>query len=321
MESSALIHSSSFSVSRFTDAKSTRFNSTTLIITIFPIHITNSFTPPRRSLLLLAKAACKNHNHNHQHCCSVELTVSNHPQKLLIAFPKAIGWIRLSNFLREHHHLCCSSAAIFLAAAVSPHFIPKPYIIPIQYTFMIIAFPHVGISASLDALMDIAGGKVNIHVLMALAAFASVFMGNTLEEGLLLTMFNLAHIKLKESNPNSALVIDVNNDNVPNFFDLSYKSVHVHNVEVESYRGGQVLDSLPSCHIIAFDKTGTLTTSGLTCKATEPIYGHHQSSVTPCCMPNCEKEAMEKGTIHPIGRAMVDHNVGKDLPYVSVESF
>lgn len=35
---------------------------------------------------------------------------------------------------------------------------------------------------------------MNIHVLMALAAFASVFMGNALEGGLLLTMFNLAHI-------------------------------------------------------------------------------------------------------------------------------
>lgn len=42
--------------------------------------------------------------------------------------------------------------------------------------------------------MDIAGGKINIHVLMALAAFASVFMGNSLEGGLLLAMFNLAHI-------------------------------------------------------------------------------------------------------------------------------
>lgn len=42
--------------------------------------------------------------------------------------------------------------------------------------------------------MDVAGGRVNIHVLMALAAFASVFMGNALEGGLLLSMFNLAHI-------------------------------------------------------------------------------------------------------------------------------
>ena len=52
----------------------------------------------------------------------------------------------------------------------------------------------VQVSASLDALTDIFGGKVNIHVLMALAAFASVFMGNPLEGGLLLAMFNLAHI-------------------------------------------------------------------------------------------------------------------------------
>lgn len=50
------------------------------------------------------------------------------------------------------------------------------------------------VSASFDALIDIAGGKINIHVLMALAAFASVFMGNSLEGGLLLAMFNLSHI-------------------------------------------------------------------------------------------------------------------------------
>lgn len=50
------------------------------------------------------------------------------------------------------------------------------------------------VSASLDALIEISSGKVNIHVLMAMAAFASVFMGNSLEGGLLLAMFNLAHI-------------------------------------------------------------------------------------------------------------------------------
>ncbi|RRT84493.1 hypothetical protein BHE74_00024797, partial [Ensete ventricosum] len=50
------------------------------------------------------------------------------------------------------------------------------------------------VSAALDAIVIIASGKVNIHVLMALAAFASVFMGNSLEGGLLLAMFNLAHI-------------------------------------------------------------------------------------------------------------------------------
>lgn len=60
-------------------------------------------------------------------------------------------------------------------------------------TFGII-FYSCQVSASLDSLIDITGGKINIHVLMALAAFASAFMGNPLEGGLLLAMFNLAHI-------------------------------------------------------------------------------------------------------------------------------
>jgi Na+/serine symporter len=50
------------------------------------------------------------------------------------------------------------------------------------------------VSASLDALIEMSGGKVSIHVLMAMAAFATIFMGNALEGGLLLAMFNLAHI-------------------------------------------------------------------------------------------------------------------------------
>ncbi|KAJ4890735.1 hypothetical protein Rs2_30483 [Raphanus sativus] len=515
MEPAALIHSSSLTIFP-SPLKSTlrlaRLNS----FLLQPIRTSAS---PRRSFhLLTTKSACQNHHrhhhhheheqvHHHRHCCSVGLKASNYPQKVLIDFAKSIGWIRLGNFLRENLHLCCTSALLFFAAAACPCVTPKPYIKPLQNSFMIVAFPLVGISASLDALMDVAGGRVNIHVLMALAAFASVFMGNALEGGLLLSMFNLAHIaeefftsrsvvdvrELKESNPETALVIDVDNDNALNFFNLSYKSVHVHNVEVGSYilvgtgeivpvdcqvyqgnatitiehltgevkpleakagdrvpggarnldgriivkatkawnestlnkilklteesnsskpkiqrwldefgevyskvvvvlsvsiaflgpvlfnwpflstvacrgsvyralgfmmaaspcalavaplayataisscarkgillKGGHVLDALASCHTIGFDKTGTLTTGGLTCKAIEPIYGHEEvnnASVTPCCMPNCEKEAlavvaaMEKGTTHPIGRAMVDHSIGKDLPSVSVESF
>ncbi|CDY46080.1 BnaA09g42040D [Brassica napus] len=417
MEPAAFTHSSSLTRFPFSLKATLRLNSLLLQPTTLPIH-----TSPRRSVHLLTKSACENHSHHHhhehdhhhhhhhhhhRHCCSVGQTASKYPQKVLIEFAKAIGWIRLANFLREHLYLCCTSAVLFITAAACPYLIPKPYIKPLQNSFMIVAFPLVGISASLDAIMDVAGGKVNIHVLMALAAFASVFMGNALEGGLLLSMFNLAHIaeefftsrsmvdvkELKESNPETALVIDVDNDNVPNFFDLSYKSVHLHNVEVGSYilvgtgeivpvdcqvyqgnatitvehltgevkpleakagdrwlifndvqhvedlscarkgillKGGQVLDALASCHTIGFDKTGTLTTGGLTCKAIEPIYGHEEgnnASVTPCCIPNCEKEAlavvaaMEKGTTHPIGRAMVDHSIGKDLPSVSVESF
>lgn len=349
---------------------------------------------------------------------------------------------------------------------------------------------------------------MNIHVLMALAAFASVFMGNALEGGLLLAMFNLAHIaeefftsrsvvdvkELKENYPDSALVLNVNDEKLPDLAHLSYTSIPVHDVEVGSYilvvtgeavpvdcevfqgsgtitiehltgeikpieakigdripggarnvdgrmivkatktwkestlsrivqlteeaqqnkpklqrwldefgeqyskvvvglsvaiallgpllfkwpfittaacrgsiyralglmvaaspcalavaplayataisscarkgillKGGQVLDALASCHTIAFDKTGTLTTGGLMFKAIEPIYGHlignNQTTLTSCCIPNCEKEAlavaaaMEKGTTHPIGRAVVDHSKGEDLPSVSVENF
>ncbi|XP_031385394.1 probable cadmium/zinc-transporting ATPase HMA1, chloroplastic isoform X2 [Punica granatum] len=350
-------------------------------------------------------------------------------------------------------------------------------------------------------------GKVNIHVLMALAAFASAFMGNPLEGGMLLAMFNLAHIaeeyftsrsvidvrELKENYPDFALVLDVDDNALPNFSDLAYGRVPVHDVQVGSFilvgagesvpvdcevfqgsatitiehltgevkpveakvgdripsgarnldgriivkatktwkestlsrivqlteeaqlnkpklqrwldefgeyyskvvvvlsvavavigpflfkwpfistsacrgsvyralglmvaaspcalavaplayataisscarkgillKGGHVLDALASCRTIAFDKTGTLTTGGLMFKALEPIYGHktgENESKIACCDPTCEKEAlavaaaMEKGTTHPIGRAVVDHCEGKDLPRVSVESF
>ena len=50
------------------------------------------------------------------------------------------------------------------------------------------------VPALLDASMDLGGGKMNIHVLMALAAFASAFLGNALEGALLLAMFALSHV-------------------------------------------------------------------------------------------------------------------------------
>lgn len=76
-----------------------------------------------------------------------------------------------------------------------------------------------------------------------------------------------------------------------------------------------MLDALASCQSIAFDKTGTLTTGKLMCKAIEPIHGHSidgfESEDLPCCIPNCESEAlavaaaMERGTTHPIGRYII----------------
>ncbi|XP_062104258.1 probable cadmium/zinc-transporting ATPase HMA1, chloroplastic [Humulus lupulus] len=133
------------------------------------------------------------------------------------------------------------------------------------------------VSAALDALIDISGGKVNIHVLMALKAFASVFMGNALEGGLLLAMFNLAHIaeeyftsrsmidvkELKENHPESALVLDMNEDRLPNTTDLAYKRVPVHNIEVGSYVLVGAGESVPvDCEV--FQGNATITIEHLT---------------------------------------------------------
>lgn len=41
--------------------------------------------------------------------------------------------------------------------------------------------------------------------------------------------------ELKENHPEFALVLDMNDDKLPNTFNLAYKRVPVHNVEVGSY--------------------------------------------------------------------------------------
>ncbi|KAK1316427.1 hypothetical protein QJS10_CPA05g01232 [Acorus calamus] len=439
------------------------------------------------------------HHHHHHHHEGLEL---NGPAEAFHRFARSVGWAQLADLLRENLRLCCCSLGLLLAAAACPCVLPKPSASLSQNALVFVAFPLVGVSAAYDAVIDIAAGKVNIHVLMALAAFASVFMGNTLEGGLLLAMFNLAHIaeeyftsramvdvkELKDNNPDFALVLEENSDGSPQFSELIYKKVPVHDLEVGLYilvkagevvpvdgkvyqgastitiehltgeakpldikagdrvpggarnldgmmiikatktwnqstlnrimqlteegqlnkpklqrwldefgehyskvvvglslavavigpfvfkwpfigtsvtrgsvyralglmvaaspcalavaplayvtaisacarkgillKGGHVLDALASCHTIAFDKTGTLTTGNLMCKAIEPIRGHRMG--IPCCVPSCEKEAlavaaaMEKGTTHPIGRAVVEHSLGKDLPNIFLKSF
>jgi Cd2+/Zn2+-exporting ATPase len=90
-------------------------------------------------------------------------------------------------------------------------------------------------------------------------------------------------------------------------------------------KGGEVLDALAVCDTVAFDKTGTLTTGELICKAIEPLRGHGLQE--PCCIPSCETEALavatalERGAIHPIARAVVDHSQGKELPAVEIDDF
>ncbi|KAK9109310.1 hypothetical protein Sjap_017370 [Stephania japonica] len=202
------------------------------------------------------------HHHHHQHHHhghggeGAKLTGS---QRAVLRFAKAIGWADLADLLREHLQLCCCSAALLLAAAVCPYVLPKPAAKTLQNAFISVAFPLVGVSAGLDALIDIAAGKINIHVLMALAAFASVFMGNPLEGALLLAMFNLAHIaeeyftsrsmvdvkELKESHPDFALVLTGNGDTPSHFSDLAYTKIPVHDLEVGSCILVRAGESLP----------------------------------------------------------------------------
>lgn len=162
---------------------------------------------------------------------------------------------------------------MFVAAAVCPHLIPKPAVKPLQLGLTSIAFPLVGVSASLDALLDIAGGKINIHVLMALAAFASAFMGNPLEGGLLLAMFNLAHIAeeyftsrskvdvkdLKDNYPDHALVLEMYDGRLPNFSDLRYSEVPVNNLKAGSYILVKAGESVPlDCEVVQGRSTITV---------------------------------------------------------------
>ncbi|CAI7806872.1 unnamed protein product [Closterium sp. NIES-54] len=99
----------------------------------------------------------------------------------------------------------------------------QPLVVQMLQTGLVAtALPLTAIPATMDALVDIAGGAVNIHVLMTVAALASVAMGNALEGTLLLAMFSISHIaehyftekalgdlrSLQDNNPSTALLID-----------------------------------------------------------------------------------------------------------------
>ncbi|VFQ69195.1 unnamed protein product [Cuscuta campestris] len=213
-----------------------------------------------------------NHHHHHHgpNECNLQLTK---PQEVLLKFAEITRWTNLSNFLRENLELCCFSAALFIAASACPYVLPKPATKPFQHALAAIAFPLVGISASLDALMDISGGKINIHVLMALAAFASVFMGNPLEGGLLLAMFNLSHIaeeaftrrskidvkELRENHPEFALLLDTNSGSLPSFSHLTYCEVPVSYLKVGSLIFVKAGESVPvDCEVLKGSSTITV---------------------------------------------------------------
>ncbi|KAL3833295.1 hypothetical protein ACJIZ3_008031 [Penstemon smallii] len=272
-------------------------NSTTRIIFKLKINHSHNFLLPTKPKSLISipsfpaiKCSSANHDHhhhhdhdhhhhNHHHCNHhghghEQLTKT---QESFLRFAEAIKWTKLANFLRENLQLCCFSTALFLAAAVCPYVLPNYAAKPLQQAFTIIAFPLVGVSSSFDASFDMVGGKINIHVLMALAGFASVFMGNALEGGLLLAMFNLAHIaeeyftsrskidvkELKENHPQFAFLLDVKNGNLPSFSHLMYHQVPVSELDVGSYILVKAGESVPvDCEV--FQGRSTITTEHLT---------------------------------------------------------
>ncbi|KAL8138312.1 hypothetical protein V2J09_004313 [Rumex salicifolius] len=250
-------------------------NSPTPLLTVKPLSFPFSFAPltPKFKYSLPIAAAADHHHHHqvrhhsghnhdhhhHHHCCGDDGGKLTKSQQRVIRFARAVGWLDLANFLRENLQLCSCSVALFVAAAICPFFVPKLTVKPLQNAIILVAFPLVGISASLDALIDVSGGKVNIHVLMALAAFASVFMGNPLEGGLLIAMFNLAHIaeeyftsrsmvdvkELKENHPDFALVLDLKNNEPQIFSGLDYDKVPVTDIKVGSHILVQAGESVP----------------------------------------------------------------------------
>eukprot|EP00250_Pteridium_aquilinum_P003795 c14080_g1_i1 orf=219-2813(-) len=197
------------------------------------------------------KAGRPHGGHAHSHCHAGGGD-SNHNavQRIILIVASALGLMRLADALRDNFRLCCLSMAMLLVAAACPYVLQPQLGFSVQSGLAFSAFPLVGVPAILDAAVDIAGLKVNIHVLMALAAFASLVMGNALEGGLLLAMFSFSHIAeeyfteralgdvkaLKESNPESALVLETSGASAfPSTSAMTYTEVPLHKVVVGSF--------------------------------------------------------------------------------------
>nr|BAJ89769.1 predicted protein [Hordeum vulgare subsp. vulgare] len=208
----------------------------------------------RRSLAFTPRAHSNHHGHGHHghgqcHCHHGVNMHGGGGGATVMRLAKAIGWADIADALRDHLQVCCISLGLLLIAAACPHVAPLNSVGRLQAALIAVAFPLVGVSAALDALVDIADGRIDIHVLMALAAFASVFMGNSLEGGLLLAMFSLAHTaeeyftrksmvdvrELKENHPEFALLLETSGDGSTRFSNLSHTKVPVHDLKVGSH--------------------------------------------------------------------------------------
>lgn len=191
------------------------------------------------------------HAHSHSQCRALkDISRANFAQRTILSVAAAIGLTKLADALRDNFRLCCISMVLLLFAAVCPYVLPKTVAPQVQTGLIISSFPLVGVPSILDAAVDIAGLRVNIHVLMALAAFASLLMGNALEGGLLLAMFSFSHIAeeyftkramgdvkaLKESNPEYALVLETSEASTSRPMSaLTYSEVPLRKVKAGSF--------------------------------------------------------------------------------------
>lgn len=81
-------------------------------------------------------------------------------------------------------------------------------------------------------------------------------------------------------------------------------------------KGGIVLDALAHCKAVAFDKTGTLTTGDLTCIGIEDLTKKGTDSEILAIA-----YAMEKNTVHPIAKAIIDYAKSKKVPLIPIQEF
>lgn len=199
-------------------------------------------------------------HHTHSHGCSHNHgrpTSLNAIQKLIKRTSEVLGVAAIADAWRENLTIVCVSTVLLLLGAALPLVLPQAA--SYQNLLVIPALPLTGVPAVLDASIDVAGGKVDIHVLMAFAALASVLMGSALEGGLLLAMFGLSHLAeehftekamvdvkaLKDTNPEYALVLDdFDPKKNPLLTSIPYKKLPAKDVAVGSFlliKAGEVV--------------------------------------------------------------------------------
>lgn len=95
---------------------------------------------------------------------------------------------------RHWAHQLELKAALFSAFLLFLAFLCQVFlhILPLSHVFLVGVYFLAGLPALIDSVEDLTELKVNIDVLMTLAAFASVLIGSALEGGLLLVLFAIS---------------------------------------------------------------------------------------------------------------------------------